>query len=143
MSSQLGIDKASPSFRVELVEITAFNTFMRSLGSTFGGVLSTMVFSTSVHNKVKRSSLHELAHESVNNIVKGGMEYFEGPRSELGNIMSDSIKKVFWMDLGFCALAFIFGVFTSNKKSGVEKKASNNEVSDIESQTQVPTETEK
>lgn len=142
MSSQLGIDKASPSFRVELVEITAFNTFMKSLGSTFGGVLSTMVFSTSVHNKVKRSSLHELAHESVNNIVKGRMEHFDGPRSELGNIMSDSIKNVFWMDLGFCALAFIFGVFTSNKKSEVEKKASNNEVSDIESQTQVPTETE-
>ena len=70
------------------------------------------------------------------------MEHFDGPRSELGNIMSDSIKNVFWMDLGFCALAFTFGVFTSNKKSEVEKKASNNEVSDIESQTRVPTETE-
>ncbi|CAI4291145.1 AEH_G0004910.mRNA.1.CDS.1 [Saccharomyces cerevisiae] len=50
------------------------------------------------------------------------LQNYDGSHSTIGNILSDSIKNVFWMDLGFYALGFLFCSFSSNKKLIIPKK---------------------
>lgn len=52
MSSQIQIDKSSPSFRHDFISVTTINSFAKALGTAFGGVISNTVFTTSVHNKL-------------------------------------------------------------------------------------------
>ena len=113
MSAQLQIKKDRPEATTDFIEITAFNTFMKSLGTTLGGVLSTTVFSASLRNKVKHAQLEMYVGKTVDDMILYRLQNFDGPHSSIGNILSDSIKNVFWMDMGFYALGFIFCIFSS------------------------------
>lgn len=116
MGTQLELDPASSSFQSQFVEVTAFNGYMKSLGATFGGILSTMVFGTSVHNMIIRDGLTGYTEMHIDEIISSRMENYDGSHSLIANILNSSVRNVFWMDLGFASLAFIFGVFTTNKK---------------------------
>lgn len=127
MSAQLQINKDRPETPMDFIEITAFNTFMKSLGTTLGGVLSTTVFSTSLHNKVSHVHLEPYAGKTVDEMILYRLHNFDGAHSTIGNILGASIKNVFWMDLGFYALGFVFCVFSSNKRLIIPKKEPNSE----------------
>ncbi|CAD6604357.1 EM14S01-3B_G0050110.mRNA.1.CDS.1 [Saccharomyces cerevisiae] len=116
MSAQLQITKDRPEAAMDFIEVTAFNTFMKSLGTTLGGVLSTTVFSASFHNKVSQAHLEPYEGKTVDDMILYRLQNYDGSHSTIGNILSDSIKNVFWMDLGFYALGFLFCSFSSNKK---------------------------
>ncbi|CAI4596605.1 CPA_1a_G0034780.mRNA.1.CDS.1 [Saccharomyces cerevisiae] len=122
MSAQLQITKDRPEAAMDFIEVTAFNTFMKSLGTTLGGVLSTTVFSASFHNKVSRAHLEPYEGKTVDDMILYRLQNYDGSHSTIGNILSDSIKNVFWMDLGFYALGFLFCSFSSNKKLIIPKK---------------------
>lgn len=117
MSSQIQIDKSSPSFRHDFISVTTINSFVKALGTAFGGVLSNTVFTTSVHNKLVKSHLNLPIGNSANQLVVYRAQNFDGPKSTIGYILSDSIENVFWMALRFSAVALIFRVLCSNKKS--------------------------
>lgn len=120
LSCQLQIPKDSASFMPDFVSTTTVHTFSISLGMSFGSVLATMVFGTSLHNKIASSGFEFLSTKSVDELVSYRIQNFDGTRSGLGYIFGNSIKNVFWMALGLCALAFIFGIFTSNEKLNLE-----------------------
>ncbi|CAI1660833.1 hypothetical protein SEUBUCD650_0M04680 [Saccharomyces eubayanus] len=127
MSAQLQINKDRPEAAMDFIEITAFNTFMKSLGTTLGGVLSTTVFSASLHNKVSQAHLEPYVGETVDSMILYRLHNFDGSHSAIANTLSDSIKNVFWMDLGFYALGFIFCIFSSNKRLIIPKNNTEDE----------------
>lgn len=121
MSSQIQIDKSSPSFRHDFISVTTMNSFAKALGTAFGGVISNTVFTTSVHNKLVESHLNLPIGSSASQLIVYRAQNFDGPKSTVGYILSDSIKNVFWMALGFSAVALIFGILCSNKKIDIRK----------------------
>lgn len=58
---------------------------------------------------------------SASQLIIYRAQNFDGPKSAVGYILSDSIKNVFWMALGFSAVALIFGLLCSNKKIDIRK----------------------
>lgn len=121
MTTQLQIQKDRPEAMVDFIEITAFNTFMKSLGTTFGGILSTTVFTASLSEKISKLHLEPYVNQSVDDMIHYRINNFDGKHSVIAATLSDSIKNVFWMDLGFYGLGFILCIFASNKKLSVSK----------------------
>ncbi|CAR21787.1 MDR family MFS transporter [Lachancea thermotolerans CBS 6340] len=110
------LDKGNPSYGADLLETTSVNALLKSLGTTLGSILSTMVFSTSMNNKMKHGGLSLEEYDRLDGIASYRMDHFDGPRSEMGYILSDSIKNAFWMALGSSAIAFLCSIFVSKRK---------------------------
>lgn len=68
-SCQLQIPKDSASFMPGFVSTTTVHTFSISLGMFLGIVLATMVFGTSIHNKIASSGFEFLSTKSVDELV--------------------------------------------------------------------------
>lgn len=122
ISTQLLINKKSNTFRQDFIAVTTFNAFAKNLGSAFGGVLSDTVFSASAINKVNSKGIAIPGGNTANNLIIFREMHFDSATSELGNVISESIKDVFYMALGFSALGFLFCLFTSNKKVDIRTK---------------------
>lgn len=120
LSCQLQIPKNSATFTPDFVSATTVHTFFVSLGMSFGSVLATTVFGASLRSRIASSGLDSMSTKSVDELVTYRTQNFDGVKSKLGYIFSDSIRNVFWMALGFCGLAFVFGIFTSSKKVNLE-----------------------
>ncbi|CDH14658.1 related to Azole resistance protein 1 [Zygosaccharomyces bailii ISA1307] len=114
VSVQLQVDKTSPSAHADFVSVTTLNAFSKDLGFAFGGVICDTVFSVSVANKLHGNGNTWPIHSS-NELISYRGEYFDGPRSKMGNLISNSIRNVFYMALGLSAIGFLFNLFTSNK----------------------------
>ncbi|SCU79009.1 LAFA_0B00166g1_1 [Lachancea sp. 'fantastica'] len=110
------LDKTNVTYEADMLETTSVNALLKSLGTTLGSILSTMVFSTSVHNKMRHSNLRLDDYNTVDNIASYRMNHFDGARSEMGYMLSDSIKNAFWMALGSSAIAFLCSIFVSKRK---------------------------
>ncbi|CUS25226.1 LAQU0S39e00144g1_1 [Lachancea quebecensis] len=110
------LDKTNSSYGADMLETTSVNALLKSLGTTLGSILSTMIFSTSMHNKMKRSGLSSEEYNSLDGIASYRMDHFDGPRSEMGYMLSNSIKNTFWMALGSSAIAFLCSILTSKRK---------------------------
>lgn len=122
VGSQLVADTNSPNAQSDFVEITAINSYMKSLGATFGGILSTTVFGTSAHTLIKRHKVTDYLGLPVDQIVPHRLENFDGPHTRIADLLTQSVQNVFWMDLIFSGLAFLFSIGTTNKTVPVQKK---------------------
>ncbi|SMN17676.1 similar to Saccharomyces cerevisiae YGR224W AZR1 Plasma membrane transporter of the major facilitator superfamily [Maudiozyma saulgeensis] len=129
IGAQIELDETSTTYRSDFVSITTLNSFLKNLGQAIGGVICEAVFSASILNKISDANIQieENKPNSSESIVSYRSAHFDGPNSKLGDMLSDSIKNVFYMALGFYALGFIFGIFTTNKKVNLKKKISDND----------------
>lgn len=124
IGSQIQLDKKSTHYRMDFIAVTTMNNFLKNLGQAFGGVLCNTVFTTSILNKLKQNDITIGDHTTSDALISYRASHFDGSTSLLGNLISDSIKNVFYMCLGCAAIAFIFGIFSSNKKSELHKPTS-------------------
>ncbi|CAL9729584.1 azole resistance protein 1 [Monosporozyma unispora] len=115
MAAQLDLDKSSPTFRTDFISITTFNSFLKNCGPAVGGVISNTIFSGVLSKKICHSELGETV-STVNDFLSNRTSKFDGATSESGDMISDSVKAVFYMALGWCILAFLFSLFVSNKR---------------------------
>lgn len=122
ISSQLQIDKESPNSEIELVEVTAFNSFTKSLGSSIGGVLCTAIFTSSLWSKINAVKLEGYYGKSTNEFVKYRLQHFDSRYSEASTIFSDSVTNVFWMALAFAAFAFVCSCLSSTNTVEIADK---------------------
>lgn len=127
IGNQIQLDKSSPTYRMDFIAVTTLNNFLKNLGQAIGGVVCNTVFSTSIMNKMRQHHIDIGGNNSADALVIYRANHFDGPTSLLGSLISDSIKNVFYMSLGMCAVAFIFGVFSSNKKLDLNKAPSKDE----------------
>lgn len=130
IGNQIQLDKQSKTYRMDFIAVTTLNNFLKNLGQAIGGVVCNTVFTTSITNKMRQHHIDIGEKISADAIVVYRNHHFDGSRSLLGDLISDSIKNVFYMALGFCAVAFIFGIFTSNKKLDLNKAPAEAEKSD-------------
>ncbi|CAR21366.1 MDR family MFS transporter [Lachancea thermotolerans CBS 6340] len=110
------LDRTSPSYGADMLETTSVNALLKSLGTTVGSILSTMVFSTSLHNKMKNSNILFEVSGELDSIASYRLDHFDGPRSEMGCMLNDSIRNTFWMALGSSVVAFLCSLLVSRRK---------------------------
>ncbi|CEP65047.1 MDR family MFS transporter LALA0_S19e00122g [Lachancea lanzarotensis] len=110
------LNKNSSTYGADILETTSVNALLKSLGTTVGSILSTMVFSISLHQKMRHSELMLNEHATLDDIASYRKDHFDGSRSEMGYMLNDSIKNAFWMALGSSAIAFICSLFVSRRK---------------------------
>ncbi|QLQ78072.1 hypothetical protein HG537_0A03190 [Torulaspora globosa] len=125
IGNQIQVDKKSKTYRMDFIAVTTLNNFLKNLGQAIGGVVCNTVFTTSITNKMRQHHIDIGQNISADAIVIYRSHHFDGSRSLLGDLISESIKNVFYMSLGFSAVAFIFGIFTSNKKLDLNKAPAN------------------
>ena len=134
LSSQLEVRKDDPEYHKNFIEVTAYNTFIKTMGFSFAGILSTTIFSVSLKNLA--SSHVGLPHFStVEDIMDYRSQHYDGRNSPLGKIMAQSIRNVFYCALACSALSFIFGIFTSSKRTATSRDEQMQEMSENESLT--------
>ena len=110
------LDKSNSRYGADMLEVTSVNALLKSLGTTLGSILSTMIFSTSMYNKMKSRGMSLEEYMKLDGIASYRMSNFDGARSEMGYMLSDSIKNTFWMALGSSATAFLCSLFVSKSK---------------------------
>lgn len=129
IGSQIQLDKNSPTYRLDFISVTTLNAFLKNLGNAVGGIICDTVFSASIMNKLSQNNIKVGDPNSVDALIIFRANNFDGSQSLLGNLISDSIKNVFYMALGLSGAAFICGVATSNKKVDVQKQPAADEKS--------------
>lgn len=124
IGAQIELDEDSPTFRSDFVSITTLNAFLKNLGQAIGGVICETVFSVSLIHKTKDAALTESNEipKTTEAIIAYRSAQFDGAKSALGNIFSDSIKNVFYLALAFYSLGFLVGLFTTNKRVDIREK---------------------
>ncbi|KAM3164595.1 SGE1-like protein [Lachancea thermotolerans] len=116
LSAQIQVDKTDPKFNQKFIEITTLNNFFRVLGISFGGIMGTLIYSTSLKNELATAGPNIPSFASTDELIAYRSKNFDGASSPLGNIMSKSIQRVFYGSLGCQALAFLFTICMSNKR---------------------------
>lgn len=122
LSAQVQIPQEDPDYNHKFIEVTAFNSFSHAMGFSLGGNMGTMIFIASIKNQVKGSSLKLPAFSTIEELVTYRTTNYDGPTSPLGRIFTIAIRDVFYCALGCYGLAFLFGIFTSSKKTKVSTK---------------------
>ncbi|SCU86335.1 LAFA_0E00100g1_1 [Lachancea sp. 'fantastica'] len=126
VSSQLQIDRNDIDYHTKFIEVTAYNTFLKTLGFAFAGIVSTTIFGVSLHNFTAGSSIPNF--ESTEGVISFRMHHFDGKNSELGRLLAKSIRNVFLFALGCSALSFIFSLFTSNRRTKTTAEEENDAI---------------
>nr|CAI6845167.1 BFH_HP1_G0057670.mRNA.1.CDS.1 [Saccharomyces cerevisiae] len=122
LSSQVQITSDDPDFQNKFIEVTAFNSFAKSLGFAFGGNMGAMIFTASLKNQMRSSQLNIPQFTSVETLLAYSTEHYDGPRSSLSKFINTAIHDVFYCALGCYALSFFFGILTSSKKTTISAK---------------------
>ncbi|SJM87691.1 probable protein SGE1 [Zygosaccharomyces bailii] len=122
LSSQVQIPQDDFEYDHKFIEVTAFNAFAHAIGFSFGGNMGTMIFVTSVNNRLKNSNLHLPSFSTIDALISYRSSNYDGNNSPLAKVFTSSVQDVFYCALGCYALAFIFGMFTSSKKIEVSTK---------------------
>ncbi|CAI4036668.1 hypothetical protein SMKI_15G5190 [Saccharomyces mikatae IFO 1815] len=122
LSSQVQITPDDPDFQNKFIEVTAFNSFAKSLGFSFGGNIGAMIFTASLKNQLRSSNANLPQFTSIETLLAYRTENYDGPQSLLSQFINTAIHNVFYCALGCYALSFFFGVFTSSKKTSVSVK---------------------
>lgn len=122
LSSQVQITSDEPDFQNKFIEVTAFNSFAKSLGFAFGGNMGAMIFTASLKNQMRSSQLNIPQFTSVETLLAYSTEHYDGPQSSLSKFINTAIHDVFYCALGCYALSFFFGIFTSSKKTTISAK---------------------
>lgn len=108
--------KKSNKFKDVFFAVTSFNSFAKKSGSTFCGILSETVFSAAAINRIKNKGIQLPGGTTTNNLIMSRTILFNSSTSELGIIVAESIKYVFYMALGFFGLSFVLSVFSCNQR---------------------------
>ncbi|CUS21686.1 LAQU0S03e08350g1_1 [Lachancea quebecensis] len=122
LSAQVQVDKTDPKFRQKFIEVTTLNNFFKVLGISFGGIIATLIFSTSLKNDLATANLNIPSFASADELIVYRSKNFDGTNSPLANLMVSSIRKVFFGALGCQALAFLFAICMSNKRLELKPK---------------------
>ncbi|SCU80779.1 LADA_0B09472g1_1 [Lachancea dasiensis] len=117
LSAQVQVSKTDPQFRTKFIEVTALNAFAKSLGMAFGGIMATMIFSTSVKNQLADGQI-SLPQQitNVEALISYHAQHFDGRNSPLARIFTKGVQNVFYGSLGAYALSFVFSLVMSNKR---------------------------
>ncbi|CEP67304.1 MDR family MFS transporter LALA0_S22e00166g [Lachancea lanzarotensis] len=116
ISCQLQINSNDIDYHTKFIEVTAYNTFLKTLGFAFAGIVSTTIFGISLHNFTAGSS--EIPKfGSTEEVISYRNHHFDGRDSELGQLLAKSIRNVFLFALGCSALSFVFSLLTSNRRT--------------------------
>ncbi|QLQ79350.1 hypothetical protein HG537_0B06980 [Torulaspora globosa] len=124
LSAQVQIPLEDPEYNQKFIEVTALVSFSHAMGFSLGGNMGTMIFITSIKNLVKHSNskVDLPAFTTIEELVAYRTSNYDGPNSPLARILTEAIRNVFYCALGCYGLAFLFGIFTSSKKTRVSAK---------------------
>ncbi|CAI6535534.1 CLL_HP2_G0033980.mRNA.1.CDS.1 [Saccharomyces cerevisiae] len=95
LSSQVQITSDEPDFQNKFIEVTAFNSFAKSLGFAFGGNMGAMIFTASLKNQMRSSQLNIPQFTSVETLLAYSTEHYDGPQSSLSKFINTAIHDVF------------------------------------------------
>lgn len=115
LSAQLALDKNAETFRSDFVTITSLNSFLKNVGPAFGSVVSNAIFDGTAMNQLDKLAQFSQI-KSADDLILYRATNFDGATSTLADVISNSCKNVFYLALGWCALAFVLSIFTSNDK---------------------------
>ncbi|QLL31837.1 hypothetical protein HG536_0B07050 [Torulaspora globosa] len=122
LSAQVQIPLEDPDYNQKFIEVTALNSFSHAMGFSLGGNMGTMIFITSIKNQVRHSEIELPAFSTIEELVVYRTSHYDGPNSPLAHILTEAIRNVFYCALGCYGVAFLFGIFTSSKKTRVSTK---------------------
>ncbi|CUS21687.1 LAQU0S03e08372g1_1 [Lachancea quebecensis] len=127
LSAQVQVDREDEKFQTMFIEATAINTFAKSLGFSFGGVMATMIFTNSVKNQIQSAPTGIPAFSSVEALIAYRGQSYDGPDSLLSLIFVKAIKDVMYAALGCYGIVFIASLFTSNRRLRLPTKVDNSD----------------
>ncbi|CEP63424.1 uncharacterized protein LALA0_S08e02146g [Lachancea lanzarotensis] len=139
LSTQLQIDRDAIDFHTLFIEATAVNAFFKSLGMAFGGIMATMIFTNSVKNDLKHSGAGLPPFTNIEALIAYRAQNYDGLNSVLSKIFAKGVQNVMYAALGSYAIAFISGLFTSNKRLVSPSKGDDLEHSSAENTVQEKT----
>ncbi|CUS20152.1 LAQU0S01e00144g1_1 [Lachancea quebecensis] len=122
ISSQLQIERCDADFHSRFIEVTSYNTFIKTLGFSFAGIVSTTVFTVSLRSLTESHRGLVPSFSTVEDIIRYRSENFDGRNSLLGKLLAKSVRNVFYCALVCSALSFVFGVFTSKRRTVITKE---------------------
>ncbi|SCW01536.1 LAFE_0E01838g1_1 [Lachancea fermentati] len=122
LSAQVQIEKDDPEYRIKFIEVTTLNAFVKALGLSFGGIVGTMVFETTVKNELKNSTLSLPDFASIESLIAYRATHYDGSSSPLARILTRGVRNTFLAALGCYCCSFIFSIFTSNRRLEFDTK---------------------
>ncbi|SCU91283.1 LAFA_0F02850g1_1 [Lachancea sp. 'fantastica'] len=122
LSTQVQIDRDSTDFHTLFIEATAVNTFFKSLGMAFGGIMATMIFTNSVKNDLKHAGAGIPPFSNIEALIAYRAQNYDGLNSALSKTFAKGVQNVMYAALGSYAIAFISGLFTSHKRLVLQSK---------------------
>ncbi|CAR23006.1 MDR family MFS transporter [Lachancea thermotolerans CBS 6340] len=131
ISAQLQVERDDPDFHARFIEVTSYNTFIKTLGFSFAGIVSTTVFTVSLKNLASSHSASVPSFSTVEDLIRYRSENFDGRNSLLGRLLAKSVRNVFYCALVCSALSFLFGLFTSKKRTDITKGAESTELAEL------------
>ncbi|XBW35742.1 hypothetical protein QEN19_001312 [Hanseniaspora menglaensis] len=134
LSSQRELDPLDPRYKMDFVSITGCNVFAKQVGMCIGSVVATMIFNTSVINKI-RSDFPEYSYLKPDSLIAFRRHNFDGRHSPFSKMLSKSIQNVFYFGMGISVIPIIFMWFISKKKILTKKEISKlkeHQLNDIE-----------
>ncbi|XBW35741.1 hypothetical protein QEN19_001311 [Hanseniaspora menglaensis] len=121
LSTQRQLDPKDPRYKMDFVSITGCNAFAKQVGMCIGSVFATMIFNTSVINKI-RSDFPEYSYLKPDSLIAFRRHNFDGRHSPFSKMLSKSIQNVFYFATGVSVLS-IFLCFFVSRKGIMTKKA--------------------
>ncbi|SGZ58941.1 CIC11C00000002952 [Sungouiella intermedia] len=125
-SCLLGGQVTAPKFAGGVIFATSWMNFLRSIGGALAATLADATYTTSFVNKVgpalaklPQSIQEELSHYDLQKLINSyGVIQTMSPESQtfIKNVIMDSIRNVFYMNLGFAVISTIGVIFTTNKR---------------------------
>lgn len=122
LGAQVQIPLEDPEYNQKFIEVTALVSFSHAMGFSLGGNMGTMIFITSIKNRIRHSEFNIPAFSTIEELVAYRTSHYDGPNSPLARVLTEAIRNVFYCALGCYGVAFLFGIFTSSKKTRVSPK---------------------
>ncbi|CEP63425.1 MDR family MFS transporter LALA0_S08e02168g [Lachancea lanzarotensis] len=129
LSAQIQVEKTDPDFRQKFIELTALNTFGKAMGMAFGGIVATLIFSSTVKDRLKHADFSIPNMQSSADIVSYRERHYDGAESPLAKVLTKGVQNVFYVSVGCYALSFLFSIFMSNKRLFVGPKPETQDMS--------------
>ncbi|CAI8492038.1 unnamed protein product [Hanseniaspora opuntiae] len=115
MSAQRELNPKDKRYRMDFVSVTGYNMFNKQLGLCIGSVFSTMIFNTSVINKV-RADFPEYSYLRADSLIAFRRHHFDGRHSPFSKMLAKCIQNVFYFATGVSVIPLIFCWFVSSKR---------------------------
>ena len=121
MSAQRELNPKDKRYRMDFVSVTGYNMFNKQLGLCIGSVFSTMIFNTSVINKIK-VDFPQYSYLRADSLIAFRRHNFDGRHSPFSKMLAKCIQNVFYFATGVSVIPLIFCWFVSAKKILTKKQ---------------------